>query len=85
MLKKTKVNLELISDNSVLEFFEQQIRGDVLTVFHRYTEVNNKELPKYDPKRKNHLNRVLYTLVLPNVALPVQVDCIWLWPQICCN
>ena len=50
MLKKTKINLELISDNSVLEFFEQQMRGGVSTVFHRYAEANNKYLPNYDPK-----------------------------------
>ena len=53
MLKMTKVNLELISDNSVLEFFEQQMRGGVSTVFHRYAEANNKYLPNYDPKKES--------------------------------
>ena len=53
MLKMTKVNLELISDNSVLEFFEQQMRGGVSTVFHRYAEANNKYLPNYNPKKES--------------------------------
>ena len=48
MLKKTKVSLELISDNSVLEFFESQLRGGVSSVFHRYAEANNKYLDSYD-------------------------------------
>ena len=48
MLKQTKVSLELISDNSVLEFFETQMRGGVSTVFHRYAEANNKYLDDYD-------------------------------------
>ena len=48
MLTQTKVSLELISDNSVLEFFETQMRGGVSTVFHRYAEANNKYLDDYD-------------------------------------
>ena len=52
MLKKTKVNLEFVLDNSLLGFFEQQLRGGVSIVFHRYKEANNKYLPKYDPKKK---------------------------------
>ena len=48
MLKKTKVSLELISDNSVLEFFESQLRGGISSVFHRYAEANNKYLDSYD-------------------------------------
>ena len=48
MLKKTKVSLELISDNSVLEFFESQLRGGISSVFHRYAEANSKYLDSYD-------------------------------------
>ena len=51
MLKQTKVSLELISDHSILEFFESQLRGGVSSVFHRYAEANNKYLDDYDSKK----------------------------------
>ena len=51
MLKKTRVELELISDHEVLEFFESQMRGGVSTVFHRYAEANNKYLDSYDSEK----------------------------------
>ena len=51
MLKKTRVELELISDHEVFEFFESQMRGGVSTVFHRYAEANNKYLDSYDSEK----------------------------------
>ena len=51
MLKKTNVELELISDQEVLEFFESQMRGGVSTVFHRYAEANNKYFDGYDSEK----------------------------------
>ena len=48
MLKKTKVSLELISDNSVLKFFESQLRGGIPSVLHHYAGANNKYLDSYD-------------------------------------
>ena len=46
--QENKVSLELISDNSVLEFFESQLKGGLSSVFHRYAEANNKYLDSYD-------------------------------------
>ena len=51
MLKKTRVELKLISDHEVLEFFESQMRGGVSTVFHRHAEANNKYLDSYDSEK----------------------------------
>ena len=49
MLYSTKIKLELITDQSILEFFESQVRGGVSTVFHRYAEFNNPYLPDFNP------------------------------------
>ena len=51
MLYKTKVKLELVSDSTVLEFFEQQMRGGFSIVFDRYAEANNRYLPNYDESK----------------------------------
>ena len=51
MLYSTKVKLDLITDQSVLEFFESQVRGGVATIFHRYAEANNQYLPNFDPTK----------------------------------
>ena len=54
MLYSTKVKLDLITDQSVLEFFESQVRGGVATIFHRYAEANNQYLPNFDQRNRSH-------------------------------
>ena len=58
MLYSTKIQLDLISDQSILEFFESQVRGGVSTVFHRYAEANNPYLPDFEPETAKVLHQL---------------------------
>ena len=48
MLKFTNIQLDFITDQFTLEFFERQIRGGLSTATHRFAEANNKYLSNYD-------------------------------------
>ena len=50
MLKMTGVELQLISEENMemFRFFERQIRGGVSTVFHRFSQANNKFQEDFD-------------------------------------
>ena len=48
MLKFTEIQLDFITDQFTLEFFERQIRGGLSTAIHRFAQANNKYLPNYD-------------------------------------
>ena len=47
-LKKTGVELELLTDNDILLMVEKGIKGGKCDVIHRYAEPNNKYLKNYD-------------------------------------
>ena len=52
MLKKTEVELDLISDEKVLDIIERQKRGGLCFVgSQRHTTANNKYLENYDPTK----------------------------------
>ena len=48
MLLKTKINLELIDDCDMYQFFERGIRGGQSVIFKKYAKANNKYLSDYD-------------------------------------
>ena len=59
MLKFTKVQLDYITDQFTLEFFERQIRGGLSTPIHRFAQANNKYLPNYDASKPNTFIRYI--------------------------
>ena len=48
LLKRTKVELELLSDIDILLMVENRIRGGFCQATHRYTKASNKHLKNYD-------------------------------------
>ena len=47
-LKKTRVKLELLTDNDTLLVVEEGIRGGMSNAIHKYTKTNNKYMKNYD-------------------------------------
>ena len=50
MLFTTKVELELLLDQSMYEFFESGMRGGCSTIFKRLATANSDKLKNYDPR-----------------------------------
>ena len=52
-LKKTNVELELLTDNNMLAMFEEGIRGGVCQATHRYVKASNKYITNYDKNKES--------------------------------
>lgn len=49
LLRKTQVELELISDPTIYQFCERAVRGGFSSIFLRKAEANNPMVPGYNP------------------------------------
>ena len=52
-LKKTDIELKLITDVDILLMVEQGIRGGICHGIHRYTKANNKYMKNYDENEES--------------------------------
>ena len=52
-LKKTEVELELLTDNDMLNLFEKGIRGRMCQASYRYVKANNKYMTNYDKNKES--------------------------------
>ena len=52
-LKKTNVELELLTDYDMLLMVEERIRGGICHAMQRYAHANNKYMKDYDKKKKS--------------------------------
>ena len=58
-LKKTNVELELLTDYDMLLMVEKGIRGGICHAIQRYAKVNNKYMKDYDKKKKSSYRQYL--------------------------
>ena len=60
-LKKTNVELELLTDYDMLLMIEEGIRGGICHAIQRYVKANNKYMKDYDKKKKSSYIQYLAT------------------------
>jgi hypothetical protein len=51
LLKKTRVNLELLTNIDMHLFFEKGLRGGISMVSHRHAKANNQQVEGHDPEK----------------------------------
>ena len=54
-LKKSEVELELLTDVDMLLMVEKGIRGVICQTVHRYAKANNKQMKNHDKNKKSYI------------------------------
>ena len=52
-LKKTKIELQLLTDTDILQMIEEGIRRRICHVIHRYANENNKYMKNYNKDKES--------------------------------
>ena len=52
-MKKTKIELELLTEIDVLLMVEKRIRGEMCHAIHQYERANNKYVKNYDKNKES--------------------------------
>ena len=52
-LKKTEIELELLTDADILLMVEKRIRGDICHATHRYAKANDKHMKNYNKNKES--------------------------------
>ena len=68
-LKKTGVELELLTDYDMLLMIEEGIRGGICHAVHRYAKANNEYMKNYDKSKDSSYIQYLYTNNLYGAAM----------------
>ena len=63
-LKKTKVNLELLTNIDMLLMIEKGIRGGILQAIHKHAKASNKYMKNYDKKNRIIISNVIRCIQL---------------------
>ena len=68
-MKKTEVELEILTDYDMLLMIEEGIRGGICHAIHRYAKANNKYMKNYDKSKESSYIQYLDTNNLYGAAM----------------
>ena len=68
-LKKTGVELELLTNPNMLSMVEEGIRGGICEAVHRYAKANNKYMKNYDKDKESSFLEYLDTNSMDGLCL----------------
>ena len=77
VLKKTNVNLKLLTDIHILLMIETAIRGGMCQLVHRYAKANNKYMKNYDKSTESSYLMHLDANNLYGWAMSQKISCKW--------